>query len=205
VIAADPDAFFLGSAMAGGEAQFGTQALAEYREAWRAPEAISAFCEDYRAGATVDFSFDNADRAAGRRIACPLLALWGSRGALPAWHDVLAVWREWAERVAGRPVDATHYVAEDAPEETADELERSSRADIPHAVPDLTQAVDTVITACLGVRAGENVVVVADPGTREIGDALHAASRSAGAEAVLCLMEARAADGNEPPAAVAGA
>jgi len=70
---------------------------------------------------------------------------------------------------------------------------------------DLTPAVATVIDQCLAVRDGEEVVVVVDPGTREIGEALRDAAAQRGAEAVLCVMDAREADGNEPPAAVAAA
>ena len=72
-------------------------------------------------------------------------------------------------------------------------------------MPDLTPAVRTVVDRCLAVRAGEEVVVVVDPGTREIGEALREAVAERGAEAVLCVMDAREADGNEPPAAVAAA
>src|SRR5688572_22538840 len=35
-----------------------------------------AICEEYRAAATLDREHDREDRARGRRIACPLLALW---------------------------------------------------------------------------------------------------------------------------------
>jgi len=73
------------------------------------------------------------------------------------------------------------------------------------SLPDLAPAVETVVRRCLGVRRGEGVVVVVDAGTREIGEALRAEASRAGAEAVLCLMDAREADGNEPPAAVAAA
>jgi leucyl aminopeptidase (aminopeptidase T) len=55
------------------------------------------------------------------------------------------------------------------------------------------------------VREGENVVVVVDEGTREIGEALRAQAARRGAEAVLTVMDAREVDGQEPPAAVAGA
>jgi leucyl aminopeptidase (aminopeptidase T) len=58
---------------------------------------------------------------------------------------------------------------------------------------------------CLGVREGESVVVVVDSGTREIGEALRAAASAAGGEAVLTVMDPRAVDGEEPPAAVAAA
>jgi leucyl aminopeptidase (aminopeptidase T) len=70
---------------------------------------------------------------------------------------------------------------------------------------DLEPAVHAVVNTCLGIHEGENVVVVADEGTRAIGEALFAAARDAGAEAVLTLMAARANHGEEPPAAVAAA
>jgi haloacetate dehalogenase len=79
-------------------------------------------CEDYRAGATVDFELDEADRRAGRRIECPVLALWAGRDELERWYDVLAIWREWADDVRGRPLDCGHFLAEEAPEEVADDL-----------------------------------------------------------------------------------
>lgn len=70
---------------------------------------------------------------------------------------------------------------------------------------DLGPAIATVIRRCLAVRAGENVVVVVDPAKRAIGDALRAEAATAGADAVLMIMDERAADGNEPPPPVAGA
>jgi leucyl aminopeptidase (aminopeptidase T) len=70
---------------------------------------------------------------------------------------------------------------------------------------DLNKAVQQVVGRCLGVRAEENVVVVVDEGTREIGEALRAEAARRGAEAVLTVMQSRDVDGQEPPAAVAGA
>jgi haloacetate dehalogenase len=80
-------------------------------------------CEDYRAGASVDLAHDDADREAGRQIACPVLVLWAARGALPRFYaDVLEVWRPWAPDLRGEAFDATHFLAEDRPEETAAKL-----------------------------------------------------------------------------------
>jgi leucyl aminopeptidase (aminopeptidase T) len=70
---------------------------------------------------------------------------------------------------------------------------------------ELERAVATVIDQCLGVREGEEVVVVVDNATRAIGDALRDAAAQRGAEAVLTVMDPRPRDGAEPPAAVAGA
>jgi haloacetate dehalogenase len=37
-------------------------------------------------------------------------------------YDVRAVWREYASDVRGRPLDAGHFLAEERPDETAEEL-----------------------------------------------------------------------------------
>jgi aminopeptidase len=66
-------------------------------------------------------------------------------------------------------------------------------------------AIEGVIRRCLGVRAGEQVTVVADRGTADVGEALRAGAVAAGAETVLTVMEPRTVDGEEPPAAVAAA
>ena len=79
-------------------------------------------CEDYRAGATIDFALDEADRGA-KRIECPVLVLWGSRGKLgELYDDVLGIWRGWADDVSGRALDCGHFLAEEKPDETLAEL-----------------------------------------------------------------------------------
>ncbi|HYD99493.1 MAG TPA: alpha/beta hydrolase, partial [Alphaproteobacteria bacterium] len=101
MIAADPDFYLdwtLDSWLADKSA-IDPAAREAYRRAFRRPEVIAAACADYRAGATVDAETDAADRAAGRRIACPLLMLWGEVGIDPAKADWLDVWRGWADDV----------------------------------------------------------------------------------------------------------
>src|SRR3954451_15601664 len=70
---------------------------------------------------------------------------------------------------------------------------------------ELDRAVETVIGRCLGVRSGEQVVVVVDERTSALGERLRAAAGQAGADAALCVMAARAEHGEEPPAPVAAA
>jgi haloacetate dehalogenase len=95
---------------------------AEYRRAFRDPATVHAVCEEYRAAATLDFALDQAD-SGRRRIACPVLALWGGQGGLTAFYDdVLAIWRGWADDVRGRALDCGHFLAEEAPDETYAEL-----------------------------------------------------------------------------------
>jgi leucyl aminopeptidase (aminopeptidase T) len=65
-------------------------------------------------------------------------------------------------------------------------------------MPDLGPAVSTVVRRCLGVKAKEDVLVIVDPATREIGEALRDDAAAVGADAVLAVMDERATDGTEP-------
>jgi haloacetate dehalogenase len=98
------------------------EALDAYRAAFRDPARVHATCEDYRAGATIDRALDDADRAAGRKIAAPLLALWGAKGIPAKGEDPLTVWRRWASDVRGLGIDAGHFLPEEAPEATGKAL-----------------------------------------------------------------------------------
>jgi haloacetate dehalogenase len=98
------------------------EAVEDYLRCYANPDTVHATCEDYRAGATYDFRLDEADRAAGRRISCPLLVLWGAKGNLPRWYDILGIWREWADDARGGPIASGHFMAEEAPEQTTAEL-----------------------------------------------------------------------------------
>lgn len=71
--------------------------------------------------------------------------------------------------------------------------------------PDLTKPIATVLDECLGIKSGEDVLVVTDPPKRSIGEALVAGARKRGAEAVLIEMAERETHGTEPPQAVAAA
>jgi haloacetate dehalogenase len=117
VIGSNPDAYYF----QGDRSRFDPDALEDYLRCVRDPKTIHGMCEDYRAGATIDFELDEADRGK-RRIACPVLVLWSGREELGRWFDVLDVWRQWADDVRGRALDAGHFLAEEAPEETYEEL-----------------------------------------------------------------------------------
>jgi len=92
-------------------------AMPEYARAFRKPEVIAATCADYRAGATLDDEHDRADLAAGRKIACPTLAIWsGAFIGKGKSGDPLETWRQYAVDVRGFPVDCGHFIPEEAPE-----------------------------------------------------------------------------------------
>ena len=100
---------------------FARETLAEYERCFDAA-TIHASCEDYRAAASIDLIHDDADREEGRKVECPLLTLWGGRGVMEKTYDVEVVWREYADDVRGKPIDAGHFLAEERSEETAREL-----------------------------------------------------------------------------------
>jgi haloacetate dehalogenase len=103
---------------------FDGAAFAEYLRCF-GPETIHASCEDYRAAATIDLDHDRADRAAGRGIRCPVLALFGERGTVNRLFRPLEAWRRAAEgSVEGRPLPCGHYLPEEVPGEVVGELER---------------------------------------------------------------------------------
>ncbi|MGH7359120.1 MAG: alpha/beta fold hydrolase [Candidatus Rokuibacteriota bacterium] len=119
LIGADPTYFLrwtLGS-WAGRPDAFDARALAEYHRAFGDPAVIHATCEDYRAGATVDIEADAADRGR-RRIACPVLALWGEARPQRREWDPLAIWRDWAGDVRGQALRCGHFLPEEAPADT---------------------------------------------------------------------------------------
>jgi haloacetate dehalogenase len=122
LIAADPD-YFLERHIAGQVQIPGSvtpMVLNEYRRCYRDPATRHAICEDYRAAATIDLEHDAAD--AERRVAVPLLALWGERGTVGALYDVLATWREKAIDVCGRALDCGHTPQEETPAELLAQL-----------------------------------------------------------------------------------
>jgi haloacetate dehalogenase len=104
---------------------FAREALADYMKAIHSPEMIRGMCEDYRAAATVDLEHDRASRAAGRKIECELLVLWGKNAKIESWYDAPAVWRSYcAGPVSGAAVNSGHYLAEEAPAEVLAHLDR---------------------------------------------------------------------------------
>jgi haloacetate dehalogenase len=121
VIGADPDTFYLNRRGPDSSTVFAPEALEDYRRCWNDPATIHAMCEDYRAGATFDYALDESERGT-RRIACPLLALWGRDNYLDRWYDVLGIWRDWADDVQGRALPCGHFLPEEAPQDTLAEL-----------------------------------------------------------------------------------
>jgi haloacetate dehalogenase len=100
---------------------FDPRALDHYRAFFSEPERVHATCEDYRAGQSTDLAHDDADFAAEKKIACPMLVLWGATG-IPAGTNPLDIWKRWASDVKGMSIESGHFLAEENPEATAKAL-----------------------------------------------------------------------------------
>jgi leucyl aminopeptidase (aminopeptidase T) len=70
---------------------------------------------------------------------------------------------------------------------------------------DLERAVSAVVRDCLGVTDGEEVLVVCNPATQDLGERLRSEAAEAGADATLAVIGERASHAAEPPAPVAEA
>ena len=97
-----------------------TDVQREYLRVYSDMANIHGMCEDYRAGASIDLQHDEADLQ--KKIACPLLTLWGAKAPMGRLYDVLAIWRERATTVTGKAMAAGHNMQEDAPEATLAEI-----------------------------------------------------------------------------------
>lgn len=117
MIGGDPE-YFLRRHISGQvrtEGAVGEDAIAEYLRTYQNPETIHAICEDYRASAGIDLEHDEAD--AHRRIAAPLLALWGAKSVVGDLYDVISTWKEKADSVTGCALPCGHAIPEEAPDE----------------------------------------------------------------------------------------
>jgi haloacetate dehalogenase len=121
LMSADPD-FFITTKLSKSKAGlsfFGKEALEEYKRCFRNPATVHAMCEDYRATYGVDFEMDKVDFAAGRKVTCPALILWGATGAVGRNHKPAEVWKDYATDIRGtKALPCGHYLSEEAPEET---------------------------------------------------------------------------------------
>jgi haloacetate dehalogenase len=115
-INADPDGWYRVT-----PERMGEDAYADLRRALHDPEVVHAMLEDYRAGLREDREHDETDRAAGRRIACPLLvvSLLKDDPELDHGTDLAAIWDTWATDLRTAAIDCGHHVAEEAPDELA--------------------------------------------------------------------------------------
>lgn len=125
LLAADPDAFLnrefeLMSTDLGRVVE--VPAMAAYHAAFRDPKVRHAVCEDYRSAVNEDLAHDAADSVAGRKLDCPVLALWPRSQVEDGKPDPADIWKKWADTVFGAATDGGHLQPEDRPNEVLDAL-----------------------------------------------------------------------------------
>lgn len=102
------------------KAAFTKEAMAEYLRCFCNPKMIHGTCEDYRASASIDLEHDRADFH--QKIACPLLILWGSQGIIEKQYNVIEIWQKRAINVQGKALNCGHFLPEESPQETYDQI-----------------------------------------------------------------------------------
>jgi haloacetate dehalogenase len=114
-----------------GMAYIEPEALAEYERCFGNPAlnaqglsaAIHSACEDYRASAGIDLQHDRDSRTRGDQIACDTLVLWGERGVVNRMFKPVDLWQaQCAGRVRGQVMPAGHFIPEELPEATSQQL-----------------------------------------------------------------------------------
>jgi haloacetate dehalogenase len=99
------------------------EALAEYERCFALMTTTHSMCEDYRASAGIDLEHDRASRAKGDKITCDTLVLWGERGVVHRMFKPLELWQaQCSARVTGQVVSAGHFIPEELPQVTVDQL-----------------------------------------------------------------------------------
>jgi haloacetate dehalogenase len=125
LIASDPDFFYENSIARWGAARlddFAPEILAEYRRCWNDPGMIHGSCSDYRAAKSIDLVHDEADLAV--KVACPALALWGTKGEMHKLFDMEAEWRKKCDRLQTATLPGSHFFVDQFPTESAAILEK---------------------------------------------------------------------------------
>ena len=92
------------------------EAMDDYIRCFTDPRTIAASCADYRAAASTDLVHDEESFAAGQRIDCPVLALWGTEAFVGRGYQPLDVWSQYATDVRGTALPTGHFLPEEAPD-----------------------------------------------------------------------------------------
>jgi haloacetate dehalogenase len=127
MISAVPAEYFLKSRMVirgGTGLGFLTEgAMQEYIRCYTL-KTITGSCRDYRATATIDFEMDTADK--DKKLAMPLMLLWGARGHSPERaRAFLNIWQRYASNiVTADPLECGHYMQEEMPERIYDHFSK---------------------------------------------------------------------------------
>jgi haloacetate dehalogenase len=123
MIGADPGYWLraLTGRLLGEGASIEPEVMEDYIRCFRHPGTIAGTCADYRSAAGIDLILDDEAWAAGQKVECPLLVLWGAHGLVGS-ADPLAIWQQYAPDVHGHALHVGHFLPEEAPDLVTAEL-----------------------------------------------------------------------------------
>jgi len=115
MLAADPGYWIRAvmSQLLGEGASIEPEVMADYVRCFHGPGAIAGSCADMRSALGIDLADDEASFAAGQKVECPLLLLWGTQSM--AAPDPLGIWQQYAPDVRGHALPTGHFLPEEAP------------------------------------------------------------------------------------------
>jgi haloacetate dehalogenase len=121
LIAADPGYWIRSfiSPLLGEGASIEPEVMEDYIRCFRDPGTIAGSCADYRSGASTDLIHDEETFAAGQKIECPVLALWGKQAFVGRGYEPLSVWQQYAADVRGHALPTGHFLPEEAPDQVS--------------------------------------------------------------------------------------
>src|ERR1700751_4325692 len=117
MIGADPGYWIRSIVVAvrGGGGSLDAAVMEDYVRCFSDPRTIAGSCADYRSAANIDLVHDDETFAAGQKLECPVLVLWGSQGFVGRGYHPLSVWQEYANDVRGEALPTGHFLPEEAP------------------------------------------------------------------------------------------
>lgn len=104
---------------------FHPDAWEAYAAQLRDKDTVRSMCEDYRAASTRDLEEQREDLEKGRKIKCPVKAIWGKLGLIERKFNAVEEWKKVCENedVSGEAFDCGHYIPEEKPEELLKAIE----------------------------------------------------------------------------------
>jgi haloacetate dehalogenase len=118
LIGADPEYWIraLIGPLLGKGASIEPAVMEDYIRCFSDPGTIAGSCADYRSAASTDLAHDDETFAAGQKVECPVLVLWGTQGFVGRGYEPLSVWQEYAIDVRGQALPTGHFLPEEAPD-----------------------------------------------------------------------------------------
>jgi haloacetate dehalogenase len=92
------------------------EAMEDYIRCFRDPGTIAGSCGDFRSAVGIDLVHDDETFAAGQKVECPVLVLWGEQSFVGRGYEPLSVWPQYGTDVRGHALPVGHFLPEEAPD-----------------------------------------------------------------------------------------